>query len=46
MHTALEDLDLDRLDVIHAADATFPLAERIRAVALTRVWQDLEPLPP
>jgi hypothetical protein len=46
MHTALEDLDLDRLDVIHAVDATFPLAERIRAVGLTRVWQDLEPLPP
>jgi hypothetical protein len=46
MHTALEDLALDRLDVIHAGDATFPLAERIRAVALARVWEDLEPLPP
>ncbi len=45
MHTALEDLQLDRLDVIHAGDATFPLAERIRAVALARVWRDLDPLP-
>lgn len=44
MHTAIEDLGLDRLDVIHAGDATFPLAERIRAVALARVWRDLEPL--
>ena len=45
MHTALADLGLDRLDVVHAGDATFPLAERIRAVALARVWRDLEPLP-
>lgn len=46
MHSALEDLDLDRLDVIYAGDATFPLTERIRAVALERVWRDLDPLPP
>jgi predicted AAA+ superfamily ATPase len=46
MHAALDDLALDRLDVIHAADATFPLAERIRAVALRRVWHDIERLPP
>lgn len=44
MHTAIEDLQLDRLDVIHAGDETFPLAERIRALALQRVWADLEPL--
>ena len=46
MHAALEDLDLDRIDVIHAGDATFPLTERVRAVALGRVWRDLDPLPP
>ncbi len=46
MHTAIEALTLDRLDVVHAADKTFPLAERIRAVALSRIWIDLEPLPP
>jgi hypothetical protein len=45
MHTALEDLRLDRLDVIHAGDHTFPLAERIRALGLARAWRDLEPLP-
>lgn len=44
MHTAIEDLQLDRLDVIHAGNETFPLAERIRAVALQRVWEDVEPL--
>lgn len=46
MHTAVEDLGLDRLEVVHAGDATFPLSERIRAVALARVWRDLEPLAP
>ena len=46
MHAALEDLDLDRIDVIHAGDATFPLTERVRALALGRVWRDLDPLPP
>ena len=44
MHIALEDLDLDSLDVIHAGDETFPLAERIRALALSRVFDDLHPL--
>lgn len=44
MHTALADLDLERLDVIHAGERTFPMAERIRAVALSRLHQDLEPL--
>jgi uncharacterized protein len=41
MHTALEDLKLDRLDVIHAGERTFPLRERVRAVALPRLWEDL-----
>jgi predicted AAA+ superfamily ATPase len=44
MHTALADLGLERLDVVHAGARTFPLAERIRAVALERVLEDLEPL--
>ncbi|HXV63767.1 MAG TPA: ATP-binding protein [Vicinamibacteria bacterium] len=48
MRVAIEDLHLDRLDVIYAGDATYPLAERIRAVALSdlhralghgRAWQ-------
>lgn len=38
------DLRLTRLDVIHAADQTFPLAPRVRAVALSRVLDDVAPL--
>jgi uncharacterized protein len=44
MRVALEDLKLKRLDVIHAGDHTFPLAPRVRAVALRRVLEDLAPL--
>ena len=44
MRTALKDLGLSRLDVIHAGDRTFPLAPRIRAVAISRVLHDLAPL--
>jgi hypothetical protein len=45
MHTALADLRLERLDVVHAGDQTFPLAAHVRAVALGRLLDDLEPLP-
>ena len=41
MRTALEDLPLDRVDVIHAGSETFPLGQRIRAVAASRVPDDL-----
>ena len=41
MHTALEDLLLDRVDVVHAGSDTFPLGQRIRAVAASRVLDDL-----
>lgn len=41
MRVALADLDLDRLDVVHAGEDTFPLAERIRAVAVRRVFDDV-----
>lgn len=34
MRVAMEDLGLDRLDVIHAGHESFPLSEEIRAVAL------------
>ncbi len=44
MRVALEDLGLERIDVIHAGDATFPLADRIRAVPLVRLLDDLKPL--
>lgn len=42
--TALEDLKLEGIDVLHAGEETFPLAERIRAVSAYRIWDDIEPL--
>ncbi|MCG8457081.1 MAG: ATP-binding protein, partial [Holophagales bacterium] len=44
MRAALESLELDRLDLVHGADETFPLAENVRAVAARRLWHDVEPL--
>ena len=44
MRSALHDLKLDRLDVVHAGEETFPLAPRIRALALARLLDDLAPL--
>jgi predicted AAA+ superfamily ATPase len=44
IRTALDDLHLDRVDVIYPGEHTFPLAERVRAVALSRLYEDLEPL--
>lgn len=41
---ALRDLRLDRIDVIHAGDRTFALADRGRAVAVSRLLKDLGPL--
>jgi hypothetical protein len=45
MHIAIHDLKLDRLDVIHAGDHTFPMAENIRAVSVKHLLRDIEPLP-
>lgn len=42
MKTALDDLQLTRLDVVHAGTDTFPLSKRIRAVAATRLLADLD----
>jgi uncharacterized protein len=44
MHAARESLQLARIDVIHAGDRTFPLAKGIRAVAFSRLWEDVETL--
>jgi len=41
MRAAVADLGLERLDVIHAGDATFQLQKRIRAVAAARLSQDV-----
>jgi hypothetical protein len=44
MHSALESLRLERIEVIHAGEHTLPLADRIRAVAFRRLFEDVEPL--
>jgi predicted AAA+ superfamily ATPase len=44
MRIAIEDLKLQRLDVIHVGRDTYPLSDGIRAVALSRVTRDIEPL--
>jgi uncharacterized protein len=44
MRAALESLDLEELIVIHAGAESYPLIPRIRAVALTRLQEDLEAL--
>lgn len=44
MRTALESLDLEELVVIHAGAESYPLAPRVRAVALARLREDVPPL--
>jgi hypothetical protein len=44
MRTALADLRLDRLDVVHAGTSTFSLAPQVRAVASARLLEDVEQL--
>lgn len=44
MHAAREALGLERFDVIHAGEHTFPLRDGIRAVAFGRIAEDVEPL--
>lgn len=41
MRISMTDLNLDRLDVIHAGDATYDLDDNIRAVAANRILEDL-----
>jgi len=43
MHSAIETLGLERLDVIRAGEHTYPLPERTRAVAFQRLEEDLGP---
>jgi predicted AAA+ superfamily ATPase len=44
IRTALSDLRLERVDLVYAGEKTFPLAERVRALALPRLYEDLAPL--
>jgi hypothetical protein len=41
VRSAMIDLKLDRLDVIHAGKRTFPLADRVRAVAIADLEQEI-----
>ena len=44
MRSALVDLKLKRIEVIHAGETTYRMDKKIRAVALTRMLRDIEPL--
>jgi hypothetical protein len=44
MRSALVDLKLQRLDVIHAGDQTFPLERKVQAVAFSRLLEDIRPI--
>jgi predicted AAA+ superfamily ATPase len=41
MHTAMADLKLDSLDVVHAGSETYPLAPAVRALSLARLLRDV-----
>jgi predicted AAA+ superfamily ATPase len=44
MRNAMQDLNLQRLYLVHAGNDSFPLAERIQAVPFARIREDLEGL--
>lgn len=44
MHIALDDLKLDSLDIVYPGEDTYPLAAKVRAVALRHLTRDLKPL--
>ena len=44
MRSALETLDLRRLDVVHAGQRTYRLAPRVRALSAARLAAELRPL--
>jgi len=43
MQVAMEDLDLDSIDVIYPGDRAYTLGERIRAVPLRRLLDEVAP---
>jgi predicted AAA+ superfamily ATPase len=44
MKNAITDLKLGKLDVIHAGEDTFLIDKNIRAVAISRIFDDIKPL--
>jgi len=41
IRSALDDLQLTRVDVIHAGAESFPLTKKVRAIAAQRLLTDL-----
>lgn len=44
MHAVRASLGLERLDVIHAGEHTFPLRAGVRAVAFAQLFDQVDPL--
>jgi predicted AAA+ superfamily ATPase len=44
MRSALTDLKLQRIYVVHPGDETFPMSEDIGAIGISRILEDLKPL--
>lgn len=44
VRSALETLRLDKIEVIHAGQDTFPLGEKVRALAFSRLEEELDPI--
>ena len=44
MRIAMADLELDQLTVIHAGKECWPMADKMRAVAATRLLEEISPL--
>jgi len=44
LRSAFSDLNLSSIDVVHAGDRTFDLHERVRAVSVFRILDDIKPL--
>jgi hypothetical protein len=44
VHAARETLGLEHIDVIHAGDHTYELAAGVRALAFSRLFDDVQPL--
>ncbi len=44
MSIALQDLKLERLDVLYPGKETYPMGDRMRAVGLSRLLRNVEPL--
>ena len=44
MRSAMADLRLSRLDIVHAGESTYPVTRTVRTLAAARLLQDLRPI--